>query len=180
MFKKGDQEKIPFNVNGLIEEVLAFVAGDLRRRGISVDTRLGTGLPEITANRVQLQQVLLNLIANAVDAMVSVTNRDRVLKVTSATQYPSSVLITIEDSGPGVESENIERIFEPFYTTKSGGTGMGLSICRSIVQEHGGRLFATPGHSCGLAMQISLPTSAIDAAPKVGAGVANAVSSHFS
>jgi signal transduction histidine kinase len=99
-----------------------------------------------------LQQVLLNLIANAVDAMVSVTDRDRVLKVTSATQYPSRVLITIEDSGPGVESENIERIFEPFYTTKSGGTGMGLSICRSIVQEHGGRLFATPGHSCGLAI----------------------------
>ena len=112
--------------------------------------------------------------------MVSVTDRDHVLKVTSATQYPSSVLITIEDSGPGVESENIERIFEPFYTTKSGGTGMGLSICRSIVQEHGGRLFATPGHSCGLAMQISLPGSAIDAAQKVEVGVADAVSGDFS
>jgi signal transduction histidine kinase len=176
MFKKHDQEKVPFNVNGLIEEVLAFVAGDLRRRGILVDTRLRTDLPEITANRVQLQQVLLNLIGNAVDAMLSVTDRDRVLKVTSARQHPSNVLITIEDSGPGIESQNIERIFEPFYTTKFDGTGMGLSICRSIVQEHGGRLFATPGPSCGLAMQISLPASATDAAQKVGGGVADVVS----
>jgi signal transduction histidine kinase len=169
MFKESDKEKVPFNVNGLIEEVLAFVAGDFRRRGISIDTRLRIGLPEITANRVQLQQVLLNLIANAVDAMTSVTDRDRVLKITSGTEYPSGVLIRIEDSGPGVEAKNIERIFEPFYTTKSDGTGMGLSICRSIVQEHGGRLFATPGRSCGLAMQISLPASTADGALKVDA-----------
>jgi signal transduction histidine kinase len=79
------------------------------------------------------------------------------------------VLITIEDTGPGVESKDIERIFEPFYTTKSDGTGMGLSICRSIVHEHGGRLFATPGRPCGLAMQMSLPASTADGALKVDA-----------
>jgi signal transduction histidine kinase len=163
MFKKGDEKKVPFNVNGLIDGVLSLVDGDLRRRGILVDTRLRVGLPEIIANHVQLQQVLLNLIANAVDAMVSVTDRECVLKVTSATQHPCSVLITIEDSGPGIDPENIERIFEPFYTTKSDGTGMGLSICRSIVQEHGGRLFATPGRTCGLTIHVSLPATGVPA-----------------
>jgi signal transduction histidine kinase len=123
MFKKHDQEKVPVNVNGLIEEVLAFVAGDLRRRGISVDTRLRTGLPEIMADHVQLQQVLLNLIANAVDVMASVTDRDRVLKVTSATQHPSSVLITIEDTGPGVGSKDIERSSNLFIRRNRMGRG---------------------------------------------------------
>ena len=126
-----------------------------------VKTRLRAGLPEVVANRVQLQQVILNLVLNSADAMDSVTDRDRVLKVTSEKQKPAALLITVEDSGLGVEPKEIERIFEPFYATKTEGMGMGLSICRSIVESHGGRLIATPGHSCGLAMQISLPTNAV-------------------
>jgi signal transduction histidine kinase len=109
---------------------------------------------------VQLQQVFLNLCVNAVDAMDSMTDRDRKLAVISERQNPSGVLITVEDSGPGIEPKNVERIFEPFYTTKPGGMGMGLSICRSIIEEHGGRLIATPGRFCGLAMRISLPITA--------------------
>ena len=156
MFKRSDQKKGAIGINVLIEEVLAVLHNDFLRRKIIVQTRLGTGLPTVMANRVQLQQVILNLCVNAADAMDSVTDRDRVLKVMSERQS-SGVSITVEDSGVGVEPKNIERIFEPFYTTKSDGMGMGLSICRSIIEEHGGRLFATPGRLCGLAIQISLP-----------------------
>ena len=156
MFKRSDHKKGALGINVLIEEVLAVLHNDFLRRKIIVQTRLGTGLPAIMANRVQLQQVILNLCVNAADAMDSVTDHDRVLKVMSERKSPG-VLITVEDSGVGVEPKNIERIFEPFYTTKSDGMGMGLSICRSIIEEHGGRLFATPGCMCGLAIQISLP-----------------------
>jgi C4-dicarboxylate-specific signal transduction histidine kinase len=163
MFKRSDQKKGAFGINVLIEEVLAVLHNDFLRRKIIVQTRLGTGLPAVMANRVQLQQVILNLCVNAADAMDSVTDRVRVLKVMSERQA-SGVSITVEDSGVGVEPKNIERIFEPFYTTKSDGMGMGLSICRSIIEEHGGRLFATPGRICGLAIEISLPADNIPCA----------------
>jgi signal transduction histidine kinase len=163
MFKRSDQKKGALGINVLIEEVLAVLHNDFQRRKIIVQCRLGTGLPTVTANRVQLQQVILNLCANAADAMDSVTDRDRVLKIISERQS-SSVSITVVDSGVGVEPNNIERIFEPFYTTKSDGMGMGLSICRSIIEEHGGRLFATSGRMCGLAIQISLPANNIPCA----------------
>jgi C4-dicarboxylate-specific signal transduction histidine kinase len=102
----------------------------------------------------------LNLLVNAVDAMDSMTDSDRVVQITANRQEPSGVLITIEDSGPGIAPENIERIFEPFYTTKPQGMGMGLTICCSIVEAHGGCLVAAPSRMGGLAMQISLPASA--------------------
>jgi C4-dicarboxylate-specific signal transduction histidine kinase len=156
MFKRSDQKKDALEINVLIEEVLAVLHTDFLRRNIIVQSRLGTGLPTVAANRVQLQQVILNLCVNAADAMDGVTNRDRVLKVMSEQQSPG-VSITVEDSGVGVEPKDIERIFEPFYTTKSDGMGMGLSICRSIIEEHGGRLSATSGRLCGLSLQISLP-----------------------
>jgi C4-dicarboxylate-specific signal transduction histidine kinase len=160
MFKKSDDEKFALDLNRLIQEVLEILRVNLRQRGVSLETRLSTGLPEIIGNHVQLQQVILNLLANAVDAMDSRTDGDRMLKITANRQEPSRVLITIEDSGPGVGAENIERIFEPFYTTKPQGMGMGLTMCRSIVEAHGGCLVATPGRLGGLAMQISLPASA--------------------
>jgi C4-dicarboxylate-specific signal transduction histidine kinase len=160
MFKKSDEERVAVNPNQLIHEVLELLRVNLRRRRISVETRLSADLPEIMGNRVQLQQVILNLLVNAVDAMDSLTDRDRMLQITANRQEPSGVLITVEDSGPGIAPENIERIFEPFYTTKPQGMGMGLTICRSIVEAHGGRLAAAPSRLGGLAMQISLPTSA--------------------
>jgi signal transduction histidine kinase len=176
MFRKSDDERLALKPNVVIEEVLALLHSDFQRRGISIDTRLRPGLPEIEANRVQLQQVFLNLLVNAAEAMDSVTDRARILKITLNRKEPSDILITIEDSGPGMEPENIERIFEPFYTTKPAGMGLGLAICRSIVEAHGGRMFATPGRWYGLAVHISLPATATNAAQKVGGGVADAIS----
>ena len=160
MFKKSDEERVAVNPNRLVQEVLELLRVNLRRRRISVETRLSADLPEIMGNRVQLQQVILNLLVNAVDAMDSMTDRDRMLKITANRQEHSGVLITVEDSGPGIAPENIERIFEPFYTTKAQGMGMGLTICRSIVEAHGGSLVADPSRLGGLAMRISLPASA--------------------
>jgi len=160
MFKKSDDEKVTLNPNRLIQEVLELLRVNFRRRSISVETRLSAEVPEIIGNRVQLQQVILNLLANAVDAMDSMPDSDRMLKITANRQEPNGVLITVEDSGPGIAPENIERIFEPFYTTKPQGMGMGLTICRSIVEAHGGSLVAAPSRLGGLAMQISLPVSA--------------------
>ena len=160
MFKKGHDEKVALNPNWLIEEVLELLHVNLRQRRILVETHLTADLPEIMVNRVQLQQVILNLLVNAVDAMDSVTDGNRVLKITANRQEPSAVLITVEDSGPGIARDNIKRIFEPFYTTKPQGMGMGLTICRSIVEAHEGCLVATPSRLGGLAMQISLPASA--------------------
>jgi C4-dicarboxylate-specific signal transduction histidine kinase len=174
MFKKSDGERFALNANELIEEVLTLLRGDLGRQGILVETRLGADLPEIVASRVQLQQVMLNLFINAAEAMRSTTDRDRVLRVTSDRQEPPGILIAVDDTGPGIEPENIERIFKPFYTTKSEGMGMGLAICRSIVEAHGGHLFATPGRSCGLALHIALPAGAIGGTQKIGAGAADA------
>jgi signal transduction histidine kinase len=160
MFKKSNDEKVALNLNQLVQEVLELLGVNLRRRGISVETRLSADLPEIMGNCVQLQQVILNLLVNAIDAMDSRTDSDRRLKITANRQEPSGVLITVEDSGPSIAPENIKHIFEPFYTTKPQGMGMGLTICRSIVEAHGGCLIAATSGLGGLTMQISLPASA--------------------
>jgi C4-dicarboxylate-specific signal transduction histidine kinase len=177
MFRKRDGQRFALDVNVVIGRVLALLSRDLQRRRIFVETRLRAGLPEIVANRVQLQQVILNLLVNAAEAMDSTSDRDRVLRVTSDQQdHPSGIVITVEDSGPCVEPKNIKRMFEPFYTTKPEGMGMGLAICRSIIEAHEGRLSAAPGRLGGLAMQISLPASTTGAAQKVEARVADVVS----
>jgi len=172
MFKKSDEERVALNANRLIQEVLELLRVNLRRRRISVETRLSADVPEIMGNRVQLQQVILNLLINAVDAMDSVTDSNRMLKVTANRQEPSGVLITIEDSGPGTAPEDMSRIFEPFYTTKPQGMGMGLTICRSIVEAHEGCLVADPSRLGGLAMRISLPGNANGRTPLVDADAA--------
>jgi len=159
MFRKSDQERVALDVNAMIADVLGLMQSDFLRRQVLLQTRLREDLPLVRANRVQLRQVMLNLCVNATDAMDAVTGRNRILKITTERDNSSGVLITVEDSGPGIDPKNLERIFEPFYTTKPDGMGMGLSICRSIVEEHGGQLFATPGRARGLAMQITLPAT---------------------
>jgi signal transduction histidine kinase len=113
------------------------------------------------AERVQLQQVFVNLIMNAVDAMSAVTDRERILTIKSKMYESHHVQIMLEDTGTGIDPSHMERIFDAFFTTKSDGMGMGLSICRSIVESHGGRLSASPGHPHGSAFEVVLPSVAL-------------------
>jgi PAS domain S-box-containing protein len=157
MFKKDAHTRVAVDINQLVRAVLALLQGELQDSGISVRTNLSASLPLIQADHVQLQQVILNLVMNAAEAMREVTDRERVLKIRSEVRQPSDILLTVEDSGPGIAAESMERIFEAFYTTKAQGMGMGLSICRSIVEAHGGRLSASRGHPHGAVFQIVLP-----------------------
>src|SRR6185503_7919216 len=127
------------------------------QNGVSVKTLLADGLPVIQGDRVQLQQVILNLVLNAVEAMGSVEAGPRELSISTEQSRAKGVLVTVRDSGPGIDPENLERVFESFYTTKASGTGMGLSICRSIVGAHGGRLWAGVNEPRGAVFQFTLP-----------------------
>jgi signal transduction histidine kinase len=154
MFKKDGQVKVPQDVNKLI---LALVRSDAETQQLSVRTELLDELPQVPANLVQLRQVILNLIMNAVDAMSTVVNRPRVLRVKTEMHESSYLQITVEDSGMGIVPENINRIFDPFFTTKSHGMGMGLSICRSIIENHDGRLSVSLGQHHGSIFHVFLP-----------------------
>ena len=122
------------------------------------DTHLTEGALPVEGDRVQLQQVVLNLILNAVEAMGSVQERPRELSISTEQSQTSGVLVAVRDSGPGIDPEHLERVFEAFYTTKSSGVGMGLSICRSIVEAHGGRLWAEANEPRGAVFQFTLPS----------------------
>ena len=158
MLEKSGQDWTPLDVNDLIREVMAFVRADLRSHGIAVQTELAEVLPLVSAVRIQLQQVLLNLIANAAESMVAVEDRARVLTVRSQKTDGCDILIAVEDSGTGLSQTDNERIFEAFFSTKREGMGMGLSICRSIVEAHGGRITASPAGPCGSVFIVSLPS----------------------
>jgi PAS domain S-box-containing protein len=158
MFKRDNQEKALLEINPLILEVLALLHRELQNQRISVQTELAEGLPEVLVNRVQLQQVMLNLLVNAVEAMGTMTDRARSLRVKSEIQQPHDVLITVQDSGPGIDRKNLDRIFRPFFTTKENGMGMGLSICQSIIEAHDGHLYALSDVDEGSVFKIFLPT----------------------
>jgi len=158
LINKTPSEKISVVVNNLICETLALIETELRARQIVVATDLAEPPISIVADRVQLQQVVLNLIMNAAEAMSLVADRTRLLRISSQREPPSSVVIRVADSGTGLDPTIAERIFDPFFTTKAGGVGMGLSICRSIIDGHGGRLWASPAPSYGALVQFMLPT----------------------
>jgi signal transduction histidine kinase len=163
IFQKGSNKQIPVDVNQLIIEALELARPTVQTNRTSVVTELRDGLPRLSADRIQLQQVLLNLITNGIEAMETVTDRERVLKVTTNLDGSSNVLIDVEDSGTGIDPAQIDRIFSAFFTTKSHGTGLGLAICRSIVEAHGGKLTAKPGEQYGSVFQVILPTQATPA-----------------
>ena len=159
MFGKDEEYDTALDANDLIQETLALVRGELQNMRIAVDLELAPQLPRVSAHRVPLQQVILNLVTNAADAMRTLTDRAAVLRVKSRPSESNGVEVTIADSGPGIDPNIIDRIFDAFFTTKSGGMGMGLAICRSIVQAHGGTLSVSPGVPDGAVFQIVLPGS---------------------
>ena len=159
MFKKNGSEKDLINVNEIVANVLTFIKSEIRKKGISVRTDLLQSIPPVLGGRTRLQQVFMNLIMNAVEAMDPITDREKLLVITSNIHEPTSVLITIKDTGPGIEPQNLDRIFDAFFTTKSNGMGMGLSICRSIIEGYGGRLWTSPAEPRGSVFHVVLPTA---------------------
>lgn len=157
LFKKAPLRKEQVEINEAILEVIALTRGEIMKNGISVQSRLVDGLPLILGDRVQLQQVVMNLIINAVEALSSVSEAPREMVITTGKGEPDGVLIVVRDSGPGLSPLGLERIFEAFNTTKPGGLGMGLSICRTIIEAHGGRLWATASEPRGATFQFTLP-----------------------
>jgi signal transduction histidine kinase len=157
IFRKDRRQRVPLDINGLINDILALERSDLESHRVSLRVELSERLPLVTVDRVQMQQVLLNLIVNAVEAMASLSDRARVLTVKSETSQPDSVLVSVEDSGTGIGADDTERVFDAFFTTKSSGTGMGLAICRSIIESHRGRIWASPGVANGSVFAFMLP-----------------------
>ena len=157
MFGKGRREKEPVNFDDVIREVLALTHSELESHRVTLRTELRNAHCEVMGDRVQLQQVFLNLIMNAIEAMAPVTDRARVLVVTTGSGEADEMRITVQDSGPGIDPKDGDKIFHPFFTTKSHGIGMGLAICRSIIEGHGGRLWVSPGNSHGAVFHINLP-----------------------
>ena len=145
-------------INEVVAQVIGLTRGEISNKGVSVQTRLTDGLPSVFGDRVQLQQVILNLIMNAIEAMGEVTKGSRQLSI--STEEADGVLVAVSDSGHGLPQADPECIFEAFSTTKAAGLGMGLSICRSIVEAHGGRLWAKPNRPRGAILCVTLPIEA--------------------
>jgi PAS domain S-box-containing protein len=152
-------EKLSLDINDVIREAIPLVQRELISHRVSLRTELATTLPMILGDRVQLQQVIINLVMNGMEAMQPATDRSRQLVIRSGQGETQRVLVSVTDCGVGISAENADRLFNAFFTTKSGGMGMGLSICRSIVEAHGGRLWATANVPHGATFQFSLPVN---------------------
>jgi signal transduction histidine kinase len=158
MFKHDVQEKTPVDIIKLVSSVLALVVIDLQKYDIELQTQLDEHIPQVLGNQVQLQQVILNLVMNAIEAMSS--SQTRVLRITTELSQSSTVHVSIEDSGTGIKPSDVARVFKPMFTTKARGMGMGLSICQSIMENHDGRIWVSPGTNGGSIFQFELPTTA--------------------
>jgi signal transduction histidine kinase len=158
MFKHDVQEKTPVDINKLVSSVLALVVIDLQKHEVELQTQLDEQIPPVLGNQVQLQQVILNLVMNAIEAMSS--SQTRVLRIKTALSQPNKVHVSVEDTGTGIKPSDVDRLFKPLFTTKARGMGMGLSICQSIIETHGGRIWVSPGANGGSIFQFELPTVA--------------------
>ncbi len=159
LVKKNLPEKTTFNINEVAREVQALIEHEAQRKGVSVRADLGAELPLVRGDRVQLQQVLINLLMNGIDAMAGVDHADSDLKLITRHKQPDQILVAVEDRGVGINPADLEKIFKAFHTTKSGGMGMGLAISRSIIQDHGGQLWAEPNRRGGAVFKFTLPIS---------------------
>jgi signal transduction histidine kinase len=156
--KNTGPQKAWLDINDVIQEVLTLAHSEVRRHRVSLRTELATGLPPVLGDRFQLQQVILNLVMNGLEAMRAVADRSRELLIRSGTHEPQSIVVAVRDAGIGLDPQMVDRIFDAFFTTKPEGMGMGLSISRTIIEAHGGRLWATPHDGPGATFQLTLPT----------------------
>jgi signal transduction histidine kinase len=162
--RKDALETAQLDINKAIDDVITLIREEINVHGVSLQLDLGASLPPVDGDRIQLQQVIMNLLMNGIQATSRVTGRPRELRIQTLEHGSDQIRVAVEDSGPGIEPENIDRVFKAFYTTKPDGIGMGLSICRSIVEAHGGRLWATANVPHGATFQFTLPVNA-DTAP---------------
>jgi PAS domain S-box-containing protein len=170
LIKKAPPRKEGVEINKAILEVVALTHGEAAQSGVSVRTQLADGLPLVQADRVQLQQVILNLIINAVEAMRDASEGARELLISTGGDASNGVLVSLRDTGPGLDPASLERFFEPFYTTKPSGLGIGLPICHSIIEEHGGRIWAAVNEPRGAVFHFTLPVERDDAVAAEHAG----------
>ena len=157
MFKKIPSVAMSVDMNELIEETISFVRHEAQRKNVSLRADLGAGLPTVDGDRVQLEQVILNLMMNGIESMASVDRQPKQILIRSTLPNPGELLVSVSDTGPGIDAEHANRLFAPFFTTKPQGIGMGLPICRSIIEAHGGRLWAENNQSGGAVFHFMLP-----------------------
>ncbi len=173
LFRRADQGRQPVDVNEIALEVLQSLRGELNAHGVTAQTELASALPLVDGRRNQLQQVISNLVQNAIEAMDTTTGRDRVLRLRTELRGPDAIVVAVEDSGPGLDAGQLDRIFDAFVTTKANGMGLGLAICRRIIESHAGQLSACSDGKNGAQFQFILPTvSAADAADRATSGSA--------
>jgi signal transduction histidine kinase len=163
LVRKETLQKTSFNINEVIGEAVALASHEVQRKLIKLRTELVPDLPSVLGDRIQLGQVMLNLIMNGIEAMSGVAGRARNLVLRSGKNGTGEVLITIQDCGVGIDPREVKKIFAPFHTTKPGGMGMGLAICRSVVEAHGGRLWVEPNVGPGATFQLTLPCNCEEA-----------------
>ena len=156
--KKADPEMIQLDINEVVNESVTLVRHEAHWHGVAMQLELALGVPPVRGDRIQLQQVIINLVANGIEAMATVPEPERVLIVRTQLHQPNRVLVAVEDAGVGIEPENADRLFSAFHTTKPDGLGIGLSICRSIVEAHGGRVWASHNAGPGMTFQFTIPT----------------------
>ena len=160
LFKKTPSAATSVDMNELIEETISFVHHEAQRKNVSLRADLGAGLPTVGGDRVQLEQVILNLMMNAIECMAGLDRQPKQILIRSALPNPGELLVSVADTGPGIDAEHANRLFAPFFTTKPQGIGMGLAICRSIIEAHGGRLWAENNESGGAVFHFILPIKA--------------------
>ena len=165
LIKKAPRRKARFDLNEAILDVAALTRSEALKHRVLLQTQFATDLALVDGDRIQLQQVILNLILNAVEAMSGTSEGARELLISTEREASGGALVIVRDSGPGLNPQSVDRLFEAFYTTKPEGVGMGLAICRSIIEAHGGRLWATANEPRGAVFQFTLPRDRDEAVP---------------
>jgi C4-dicarboxylate-specific signal transduction histidine kinase len=159
LLKHGEVQFQPISANEIVHEVLKLLHSELIDRGVRTQTELDPNLQILHADRVGVQQVLINLLTNACDAMAEMPYEDRLITIRTELADNDFAVISVSDSGPGIAQEKLEQVFEPFFTSKVNGMGLGLSVCRTIITAHGGKLWATQSPGCGATFHFTLPLS---------------------